>query len=169
MNKIDEAKVDIKKIGKIFIFLIMTSTIIVFLSPEIFGPEVIVDLAIAGILIIILITIVVTISNKFISNIESKEIDVTKSNNKSSWKLPPIIYYTSIVIGVICIVFSVNGFLSGELTMTQKYTSRGILVTRNANPGSYWLAVIAFGFSGVILIAYPIINKIKYKKTNRDT
>ncbi len=165
MLKIDEAKVDIKKIGKIFIFLFLIFSFVVFLFPEIFGTGVVIDLATAGILIILLITIVASVSNKLISNIESKKLDF----NKSSRKLPAMIYYLSIMLGVICIAFSVNGFLSEELTMVQRYTSRGILITRDANPGSYWLAIIAFGFSGILLVMYPIINKIKCRRMNKDT
>lgn len=166
---IEESQVDIKKIGKIAIFLILIFAFVVLLFPEIFGVEVVIELAAAGILFSIFVVLIASIPNKLNIKFESKEISVDKLNKKTIWKVPPMIYYLAIVSGVICIAFSVNALLSGELTMVQRYTSRGILVSRDANQFAYWLAIIAFGFSGILLVVYPIINNIKYHMMNKNT
>jgi hypothetical protein len=165
MSNIDEAKVDIKKIGKIFIFLFLIFSFVVFLFPEIFETGIITDLVVAGVLVIFLITIIAFVSNRLVSSAEYKE----RNFKKSSRKLSPMIFYLSILLGIICIAFSVIGFLSGELTMAQRYTSRGILITRDVNTSAYWLAISAFSISGVLLIIYPIFNKIRYNRMNNDT
>lgn len=53
--------------------------------------------------------------------------------------------------------------------MVQRYTSRGILITRDADAGAYWLAIFAFALSGGLLIIYPILNKVKYRRMNKDS
>jgi hypothetical protein len=165
MPNIDDTKVDIIKIGKICIFLFLIFFVVALLFPEIFGAKAVIDLAVAAILIIGLIAIVAFVTNKLISGIEYKEIEFKKSGEK----LPPMIFYLSLILGIICIALATRGLLAGEFTIPQRYTSRGILVTRDVNTGTYWLAIIAFGFAGVVLIIYPIVNKIKCRSVNKDT
>lgn len=92
MLNIDEAKVDVKKIGKILVFQFLIFSVAVLIFPEIFGAGVVIDLVVAGILIIFLITIVAFVSNIVIFSIGNKE----SGFRKFSGKLPPIIFYISI-------------------------------------------------------------------------